>query len=92
MTPQDTQDNPFFHLKAQLTCGAIIEFLQPERHMNLTITLAPPAGIPIEDTAQIKDGKLIVRSTLESFIGIYQIMKHMTGDQIKPRRKFLGIF
>lgn len=92
MTPQDTQDTPFFHLKAQLTCGAVIEFLQPERHMNLTITLTPPVGIPIDDVAQIKDGKLVVRSTDESLVGVYQIMKHMAGDQVRPRRKFLGIF
>ena len=79
----------FFHLKAQLQCGAIIEFDQPERHMNMTITLVPPAGIPMSDMAQIKDGKLIVRSTVETMVGVYQIMKLMAGEQKK--KKLFGI-
>ena len=80
----------FFHLKAELHCGAIIEFDQPERHMNMTITLTPPLGVPMSDIMQVKDDKLIIRSTVESMVGVYQIMKLMAGEQKK--KKLFGIF
>ena len=85
-------DKPFFLLKAQLECGAVVEFVQPERHMNLTITLTPKHGVPIKDTAEIKDNKLIVRSTIKSLAGVYQMLQMMAGDQLPKRKKFLGLF
>lgn len=80
----------FFHLEAQLSCGAVVEFDQPERHMNMTITLTPPSGISMSDVAQIKDNNLIIRSTIDSVVGVYQIMKLMAGEQ--KRKKIFGIF
>lgn len=83
-------DRDGFYLKAQLSCGAIIEFEQPQPYQNITITLTPKAGIGISDAADIKDGKLVIRSTAESLVGVLQILLLMTGEQ--KRKKFLGLF
>jgi hypothetical protein len=80
MIPQNTDEKPFFELTAQLTCGALIKFLQPERDMNITVTLTPPPGVPISDVADIKNDKLTVRSTVDSMVGVYQVLKHMAHD------------
>lgn len=87
------QDQPYFYLKAILECGTIIEFTQPSPGMNVVITLTPRPGIPISDCAQIKNDRLIIRSTVRSLVNVYQILRSMAGGNPQPpRKKFLGIF
>jgi len=79
------------YVSATLHCGAGIEITQREPGMNLEITVTPKHGVPISDAAEVKDGKLQIRITTESLIGLAQLM-HLILYGKPKRRKFLGIF
>lgn len=93
MTPQNSGHEHYSTLKATLDCGSVVEMIQRERNMIMEFTVTPPPGIPITDTAQIKDGVLRINMTVESVIGMFQLLGIIvTGGQNRKRKKFLGVF
>ena len=83
--------NPVYHVKLLMSCGAVVDVVQQEHGMNLELTVIPREGLPISDTAEIKDNKLIMRMTIESALDIQQLLDAMTGRNRK-RKKILGLF
>jgi len=83
--------NPVYHVKLLMSCGAVVDVVQQEHGMNLELTVTPREGLPISDTAEIKDNKLIMRMTIESALDIQQLLDAMTGRNRK-RKKIFGIF
>jgi hypothetical protein len=67
--------NPQYHIKAELPCGSLIEIIQHNPGGLFTIVLTTPDSIPISDAATIKDGSLTVRSSQDSLIGVYQLLR-----------------
>jgi hypothetical protein len=64
-------------LKAQLSCGVIVDIVQHEPGMILEFMMVPPDGQKIEDTARFVDGCLVINATPDSVIGIYQLLSLM---------------
>lgn len=88
MGPQ-TNDKPQMRLSGFLECGAKIEIYQEFVNSNIEITVTPAPGIPIQDTADFKDDKLRVRLTVDSFLGVYQLMNlAIFPDRPKQIKKF----
>ena len=82
----------YMEVIATLKCGTGVRVYQRERGMIVEFEVTPPTGIPIEDTADIKDGKLNIRMTIESLIGLYQLLGLLTFPVPRHRKKFLGVF
>lgn len=80
-----------FHIKAMLQCGAIVEIRQPGESQTLELTISPPEGGKIEDTAWIKDGVLRVNASIYALAGLRELIGLMFGVK-PPRKKFLGLF
>ena len=88
------EDKPFYHAQATLACGARLDIVQLERHTNLIVTVTPKDGIPIKDSAEIKDNTLVLRITIDSLLGIQQLLDIMSGRarRTPERKKIFGIF
>ena len=71
-----------FKLKALLHCGTGVEIVQPGQSQTLELTITPPEGKKIEETAWIKDNNLRVNATIHALAGLYQ----MLGLIFRPAR------
>lgn len=79
-------------IDADLKCGTRVYLIQREPGMIFEFEVTPPPGITIEDSANVKDGKLYVRMTRESMVGLFQLFYMVLFPGYKRRKKFLGIF
>lgn len=83
MIPSSSNDPNYLHLIVTLDCGTKIEVTQPHRGMNLNLTFTPKSGITVSDFADLKDGKLNIRVTEESLVGLYQALRLLIEGQTK---------
>lgn len=81
------QDQNYTHILVQLMCGTMVEITQPKYGMNFTITATPKPGIPVEDFADLKNGKLNIRLTEESLIGLYQTLQMIVEPDRRRQQK-----
>lgn len=78
-------DKPQMYISGLLECGAKLEIIQQSANGNIEVLMTPASGIPLSDSADIKDGKLRVRFTIDSFLGAYQLMDTLIRPQSKPK-------
>ena len=86
----ENSDPNFLHIKAQLDCGTEIEITQPERYMNISFT--PKQGTTVAEFADLKNGKLNVRVTTESLLGLYELLKLIVEPAPKKKTFLEEIF
>jgi hypothetical protein len=72
-------------MKAELNCGAVVEVNLKEGTGIVEFGIEPAPGTKVEDFAYIRDGVLRVNMTVESVLGLYQLLTLMATPRQKKR-------
>jgi hypothetical protein len=77
-------------MKAQLSCGATVDVVVKDGSLIVEFGITPAPETKVEDFAFIKDGVLRVNMTIDSLLGLYQLITLMiTPSRLKkPWWKF----